>query len=79
MGRSSYYHDNDCHGVPTRNPFHDFKIDIPEFDGDRVEDWIFKLEEFFDVVGTPMENRVKVASFHMVGAAHSWYNWLVRN
>ena len=79
MGCASHCHDDDRQGVPTRNPFRDFKIDIPPFDGDRVEDWIFKLEEFFDIAGTPIENRVKVASFHMVGAAYSWYKWLVRN
>ena len=58
---------------------HNFRHDLPQFNGDDVEDWLFRLEEFFDVAGTPFDQRIKVASFHMVGPAYAWYNWLIRN
>ena len=57
----------------------DFKHDLPTFDGQNVDDWLFRLEEFFDLTATPMEQRIKIASFSMVGPAYSWYKWLVRN
>ena len=56
-----------------------FRVDLPAFNGDNVNDWLFPMEEYFDLASTPLEKRVKVASLHMVGSAYSWYKWLVRN
>ena len=49
------------------------------FNDDNVNDWLFRMEEYFDLALTPLEQRVKVASLHMVDPAYSWYKWLVRN
>ena len=57
----------------------DYKHDLPTFDGDNVDDWVFRFEGFFDLADIPMDQRVKIASFHMVGAAYAWYKWLMHN
>nr|KYP32147.1 hypothetical protein KK1_047233 [Cajanus cajan] len=67
------------HSHTARISTKDFKIDLPKFDGTEVDDWIFCLEEYFDVANTPVEHRIKVASFHMIGPAYAWYKWMVRN
>nr|KYP42269.1 hypothetical protein KK1_036311 [Cajanus cajan] len=75
------------HSVPTGQPsssttrisYRDLKCDLPSFDGTDVDDWIFRLEEYFDITGIPLEQRIKYASFHMVGPAYAWYKWIIRN
>ena len=66
-------------GNSNRVSHRDYKHDLPTFDGDNVNDWVFRFEEFFDLADIPMNQRVKIASFHMVGAAYAWYKWLMRN
>lgn len=51
------------------------KVEIPHFDGSEVEDWIFKLNEFFEFYRTPPEQKIQIASLHMEGATLSWYQW----
>ena len=57
----------------------DLKVDLPVFNGENVDDWLFCLEEYFDFVAIPMEQQVKLVSLHMVGPTYSWYKWLVCN
>ena len=60
--------------------FHrDFKVDIPTFDGDNVDDWLFRIEEYFDVANTPEDQHIKIASFHMIEPAYAWYKWMIKN
>ena len=49
------------------------------FNSNNVDDWIFRLEKFFDDARIPFEQRIKFASFHMVGPDYAWYEWLIRN
>lgn len=55
------------------------KVDVPRFSSEDAEDWIFKIKEFFKIYGVPVEQRTKIASFHMEGPAYSWYKWVVKN
>ena len=72
--------DSNPHGDNSgRISFRKFKHEIPMFNGDDVDDWLFCIEEYFDVSGTPMDQRIKIASFYMVGPAYSWYKWLICN
>ena len=63
----------------NRAPPRDFKIDLPAFNGEHVDDWLFRIEEYFDLVSTPLDHRVKIASLHMTEPAYAWYKWLVCN
>ncbi|XP_027337502.1 uncharacterized protein LOC113851229 [Abrus precatorius] len=55
------------------------KLDIPRFDGHDATGWIFKITQFFEYHSTPEEDRLKVASFYMDGAALSWFQWVHHN
>lgn len=40
------------------------KIEFPTFDGNRVQDWLFRSERFFELDGTPAELKVSMASVY---------------
>jgi hypothetical protein len=52
------------------------KLDFHRFSGDRVRDWLFKLEQFFSLDFTPEELMVSIASTLCDGAAAKWYKSL---
>ena len=66
-------------GPPSASSSRVSHRDLPTFDGENVDDWLFRLEEYFDLSGTPSDQRVKIASFSMIGPAYSWYKWMIRN
>ena len=53
--------------------------DLPHFNGEDVEDWLFRLDKYFDFATTPFDQRIKISSFYMTGPAYSWYKWMVQN
>ena len=53
--------------------------ELPHFNGEDVEDWLFRLDEYFDFANTPFDQRIKISSFYMTGPAYSWYKWMVQN
>lgn len=55
------------------------KVEVPRFNGTEAEDWVFKIKEIFEIYGVPMDQRIKIASFHMKGQAYAWYKWVVKN
>ncbi|MED6115259.1 hypothetical protein PIB30_088720 [Stylosanthes scabra] len=46
------------------------------FNSDTNRPWKLKYLETF---GIPEEQRIRVLSFHLVGAAYAWYRWGVNN
>ena len=53
------------------------KVDFPRFNGDDLNGWIYRCQQFFDVDGTPMESRVKLAAINLEGRALQWHqNWI---
>ncbi|XP_016186033.1 uncharacterized protein LOC107627725 [Arachis ipaensis] len=55
------------------------KAELPIFDGDRVEEWVFKAREYFEWYAVPEDMRVRMISFHLTGPAYAWYRWGVNN
>ena len=53
--------------------------DLPHFNREDVEDWLFRLYEYFDFANTPFDQRINISSFYMNGPAYSWYKWMVQN
>ncbi|KAL1345712.1 hypothetical protein AAHE18_08G137600 [Arachis hypogaea] len=49
------------------------------FEGDGVEDWVFWVRQYLETFNIPIEQRIRVLSFHLVGAAYAWYRWGVNN
>ena len=41
------------------------RIDFPRFDGEEVQGWVYKCEQFFEVDNTAENLKVKIASIHL--------------
>lgn len=54
---------------PFRNP----KVEMGNFDGSEVLDWLFQAEQFFVFYNIPPDSRLQMAAFYMKGEALSWY------
>ena len=67
------------HGSSSQNLQRGLKRDLPTFNNDDIDYWLFHLEEYMEMVDIAPEQRIKVDSLHMVGPAFSWYKWMVRN
>lgn len=55
------------------------KAELPMFDGEGVEEWVFKVKEYFEVSDVPVDMRIRMISFHLSGPAYTWYHWGVNN
>ena len=55
------------------------KADLPLFDGEGVDEWVFKVHEYFNWYEVPIDMRLRMISFHLTGPAYTWYRWGVNN
>ncbi|PHT73504.1 hypothetical protein T459_24289 [Capsicum annuum] len=56
-----------------------FQIDMPEFDGQGLKDWLYSCEQFFDVYKTPKDLRVKLASCKLDRRALQWHQSFMKH
>ena len=72
---------NDDGGSGHLGPVHHqiSRHDLSYFNGEDVEGWLFRLDEYFDFANTLFDQRIKISSFYMTGPAYSWYKWMVQN
>lgn len=57
---------------PSRLP----RLEIPPFSGEDVTGWLFQANHFFTFHQTPVDQRVTIAAFYMVGPALQWFQWI---
>ena len=55
------------------------KPDLPMFDGEVVDEWVLKVHEYFEWCDVPIDMRLRMISFHLIGPAYTWYRWVVNN
>jgi len=55
------------------------KIDFPRFDGEDVQGWIYKCEQFFEVKGTNDNVKVRIASIQLNGKALLWHQSFIKS
>ncbi|PWA69562.1 hypothetical protein CTI12_AA295750 [Artemisia annua] len=53
------------------------RLEVPKFNGMNPESWIFAINEYFDLLETTNEQRLKVVGFNLEGDATEWFS--VRN
>lgn len=41
-----------------------------------VEDWIYKMNKFFELHNVSSEMRLAIVAFHLEGAPSTWYQWM---
>ncbi|GKA24064.1 ty3-gypsy retrotransposon protein, partial [Tanacetum coccineum] len=54
-------------------------MDVPKFSRDDPERWIFSITEYFSLLNTPTDQRLRIVSFNLEGAAAEWFQWMTRN
>ncbi|GKA88273.1 retrotransposon-related protein, partial [Tanacetum coccineum] len=55
------------------------RLDVPKFNGADPESWIFAINEYFALLATPDEQRLKVVGFNLDGDAAEWFRWMTHN
>ena len=54
-------------------------LDVPKFTGDDPDSWIFAITEYFTLLNTPADQRLKIVGFSLEGAAAEWFRWMSKN
>ncbi|KAF4359410.1 hypothetical protein F8388_005667 [Cannabis sativa] len=52
------------------------RVKVARFDGVGVEDWIYKINKFFDLHCVSQATRLAMVAFHLEGAPSTWYQWM---
>ncbi|XP_060962287.1 uncharacterized protein LOC133032379 [Cannabis sativa] len=52
------------------------RVKVPRFDGQNVDDWIYKINKFFDLHRVDYGMRLAVVPFHLDGPPSSWFQWM---
>lgn len=55
------------------------KLDFPRFDGERMKEWLSKVEQLFAMDNTPEELKVGLASLHFDGLASTWHQAVIQS
>ena len=55
------------------------KLEFPRFGGEGVEDWIFKVEQFFALDRIPEASKINVISLHLDRCALHWHKNFIKN
>ncbi|GKC89011.1 ty3-gypsy retrotransposon protein [Tanacetum coccineum] len=55
------------------------RLDVPKFTGEDPERWLFSITEYFTLLNTPVDKRLRIVGFNHEGAAAEWFRWMSRN
>ncbi|GJU72540.1 ty3-gypsy retrotransposon protein [Tanacetum coccineum] len=55
------------------------RLEVPKFNGTDPKCWLFAIHEYFDLMGTSADQRLKVMGFNLEGDAAKWFRWMSRN
>ncbi|GJS05124.1 hypothetical protein Tco_0321632 [Tanacetum coccineum] len=55
------------------------RLDVPKFLGIDPESWIFSITEYFSLLNTPVDQRLRIVGFNLEGEAAEWFRWMTRN
>ncbi|GJV10833.1 hypothetical protein Tco_1352374 [Tanacetum coccineum] len=66
-------------GSETASPIpRSMKLDVPKFSGAIPDRWIFSITEYFTLLSTPMDQRLRVVGFNLEGYAAEFFRWMTR-
>ena len=52
------------------------RVKVPRFDRTNVEDWVYKINKFFDLHGFSPNIRLSMVAFHLDGPPSTWFQWM---
>jgi len=55
------------------------QINFPKFEGDEVQGWIYKCEQFFELDGIGENRKVMIAAIHLSGRALVWHQSFMKD
>ncbi|GJZ56787.1 retrotransposon-related protein [Tanacetum coccineum] len=55
------------------------RLDVPKFSGVDPERWIFAINEYFSLLNTSIDQRLRNVRFNLEGAVAEWFQWMTRN
>ena len=55
------------------------RLHVPKFTGADPESWIFAITEYFALLATPENQRLRVVGFNLEGDVAEWFRWMTRN
>ncbi|CAA7028426.1 unnamed protein product [Microthlaspi erraticum] len=55
------------------------KLDFPRFNGEKLKEWLFKAEQFFEIDHTPEEVKVAIVSIHLDDLAATWHQSMIQS
>ncbi|GJX25327.1 ty3-gypsy retrotransposon protein [Tanacetum coccineum] len=55
------------------------RLDVPTFNGSDPDSWIFSINEYFDLLETAADRRLKFVGFNLEGVVAKWFRWMSRN
>ncbi|GJY91593.1 retrotransposon-related protein [Tanacetum coccineum] len=55
------------------------RLNVPKFLGTDLDSWIFAITEYFTLLNTSVDQRLRVVGFNLEGDAMEWFRWMSRN
>ncbi|GJW86964.1 ty3-gypsy retrotransposon protein [Tanacetum coccineum] len=55
------------------------RLDVSKFSGTDPKRWVFSITEYFALLDTPVDQRIKVVGFNLEGDAAEWFCWMSHN
>ncbi|XP_062109866.1 uncharacterized protein LOC133821735 [Humulus lupulus] len=55
------------------------RVKVPKFDGTNVEDWVYKINKFFDLHRVENHIRLTIVPFHLEGVSCTWFQWMEKS
>ncbi|KAG7563679.1 Retrotransposon gag domain [Arabidopsis suecica] len=55
------------------------KLGFPRFNGDKIKEWLFKVEQFFEIDQIPDELKIGFASIHFDDLAITWHQSIAQS
>ncbi|GJZ68916.1 retrotransposon-related protein [Tanacetum coccineum] len=70
------------HGSSSNQGFRiprSMRLDVLKFNGADPDAWIFAINEYFELLETTPEQRLRIIGFNLEGDDAEWYRWMMRN
>nr|GEX74556.1 Ty3/gypsy retrotransposon protein [Tanacetum cinerariifolium] len=55
------------------------RLDVPKFTRVDPESWLFSINEYFTLLNTPADQRLRIVRFNLEGTTAEWFRWMSRN
>ena len=54
------------------------RLECPKFEGDDFDDWLMKLDEYFEIENIMKEHKIRIVLMHLEGRALHWHQFYTK-